>query len=338
MKNLAIFDANNLLHRTLWIVKYISKNKVLFSNLEDKELFINKFSIDINHIIKNYFQNFDIIFAFDSKSWRKKILIEGEGYKHNRQESFEDDSINWNVFWEIVEEIRQNFEEYFLVLKQKNAEADDLIYLTIEKFNNSKYKNKLIVSADTDLLQCLRFENVFQFSPLNKKLFVNKNYIFEENSNDLFNISFEKNIVEIFIENNIKIEKIDPQIELLKKLIKGDKSDNIKPVFQRVVFNEKLVNYFYDNIKNIENLKNNDYSTKFLKYINKGKNIEPNLLENFNNNYLIICLDRNNIPNEIINEFNNNIFDFSNKKKFTISKTKSQEKINVFSDFYNLLK
>lgn len=338
MKNLAIFDANNLLHRTLWIVRYISKNKVLFSNLEDKELFINKFSIDINHIIKNYFQNFDIIFAFDSKSWRKKILIEGEGYKHNRQESFEDDSINWNVFWEIVEEIRQNFEEYFLVLKQKNAEADDLIYLTIEKFNNSKYKNKLIVSADTDLLQCLRFENVFQFSPLNKKLFVNKNYIFEENSNDLFNISFEKNIVEIFIENNIKIEKIDPQIELLKKLVKGDKSDNIKPVLQRVVFNEKLVNYFYDNIKNIENLKNNEYSTKFLKYINKGKNIEPNLLENFNNNYLIICLDRNNIPNEIINEFNNIIFDFSNKKKFTISKTKSQEKINVFSDFYNLLK
>jgi hypothetical protein len=338
MKNLAIFDANNLLHRTLWIVRYISKNKVLFSNLEDKELFINKFSIDINHIIKNYFQNFDIIFAFDSKSWRKKILIEGEGYKHNRKESFEDDSINWNVFWEIVEEIRQNFEEYFLVLKQKNAEADDLIYLTIEKFNNSKYKNKIIVSADTDLLQCLRFENVFQFSPLNKKLFVNKNYIFEENSNDLFNISFEKNIVEIFIENNIKIEKMDPQIELLKKLIKGDKSDNIKPVLQRVVFNEKLVNYFYDNIKNIENLKNNEYSTKLLKYINKGKNIEPNLLENFNNNYLIICLDRNNIPNEIINEFNNIIFDFSNKKKFTISKTKSQEKINVFSDFYNLLK
>lgn len=126
------------------------------------------------------------------KSWRKDFA---SFYKENRDEIREKskDIIDWGkfaVFMEgFIDELRDNFP--FIVPKVAHLEADDIIAYFCRTL---PYEDeKIIITGDQDYLQLLKYPNTKQYNPIKKQFF----------------------------------ENIDPEQELLVKIIIGDKSDNI---------------------------------------------------------------------------------------------------------------
>lgn len=122
----------------------------------------------------------NLLLACDSKSyWRKEYFPSYKGHrKHNR----ETDSINWELIFESISEIKSDLMEYFpyVLLEVDGAEADDIIasmtkYLqtnettSIGLFDNEP-QNILICSSDGDFVQLQKYKNVQQWSNLQKKM------------------------------------------------------------------------------------------------------------------------------------------------------------------------
>jgi 5'-3' exonuclease len=133
------------------------------------------------------------------KSWRKTLSAI---YKAQREELREKtaDTVDWNAFYtfmeEFVHELRDVFPFYVPLIP--HLEADDIIgWLT--KTLPAEYE-KTLVSGDGDYVQLLKYPNTKLWSP-NKKAFVTG---------------------------------VDPEYELLFKILIGDVSDNI-PGCQRGV-------------------------------------------------------------------------------------------------------
>jgi 5'-3' exonuclease len=192
--------------------------------------------LSIKKIIgNNIFEKSKIYFCTDSEKniWRSKIYLK---YKEERV----DLSIVNNfkpvfeiTFQKIISTLINDDQKINLLLFD-NLEADDIIASICMSKHTKKYMI-YIVSNDDDYIQ-LGNTNIF-FVLLNKK-------------------------------KPIKITKIQAKERLLLKIIKGDKSDNIKSIFNGLnipLKTRKLV------------ISNNNELIKFLK---KNKNINDNYLMN----------------------------------------------------------
>ena len=92
MTNL-ILDLSNLAFRSLFITGGFGSKKFTFDNQYELDQFIRKLAIDVSYIIRQTNPS-RVLFALDSKSWRKNITIEeNEGYKAHREKS---KFINWD--------------------------------------------------------------------------------------------------------------------------------------------------------------------------------------------------------------------------------------------------
>ena len=149
---------------------------------------VQKLAVDenlIRHMILNsirmYRQKFGkeygevVIVADGTNNWRKEAYPQ---YKANRKKSREESTIDWNEAFRILnmvrDEIRDNFP--YKVIHQDGCEADDSIAqiaLATEEFG--RYEKVMIVSADKDFAQLQYLDNIRQYSPMTKKLIVEKN-------------------------------------------------------------------------------------------------------------------------------------------------------------------
>jgi len=155
-----------------------------------------------------------VVFALDGHSWRKAIY---EPYKKTRavarlkrtEKEIEEDEL----FFETL----NDFIDYFktktncTVIKQENAEADDVIYRWIKLHPNDKH---VILSSDTDFVQLIS-ESVSQYNGITKEWIT---------YNGTFN---DDNKVIIDKKTNLPKQIKDPKWLLFEKCIRGDKSDNI---------------------------------------------------------------------------------------------------------------
>lgn len=127
--------------------------------------------------------------------WRKSVA---SYYKANRSISREANEWDWegifNGLHTVVDEISENLPYY--VINVDHAEADDGIAVLTEYFSKLNYKI-MIVSSDGDFTQLHKFPNVRQWSPIQKKFVV---------------------------------PKIDPYMDKLIKVVKGDKKDNVASI------------------------------------------------------------------------------------------------------------
>lgn len=221
------------------LVKY----KVLFGELhESLEKSIKGFK-------SLYF--FDNIFLVSDKggSWRKNIYPE---YKAHRSKN---DDIDWDFVYTAYKEFKEDLPPNVTLLEAPLIEGDDWIARIVMESNKRGYAN-LIISNDHDIKQLLNFSlsplyiNIMSNEMFNReKVFLPENYevfmhnLFEEsNSNDLFDLSKDAETLSFlnkFIERREK-HIVDDKKELITKVISGDKSDNIKSVFEKPTKNGKM--------------------------------------------------------------------------------------------------
>lgn len=123
--------------------------------------------------VKKFKQTYgEVIVAYDSDSyWRTK---EFPHYKASRKKSRANSIFNWKSIHTCLNELKAELQQHLLykVLCVEGAEADDIIgHLTQLNAPESKV---LIISGDKDFVQLQSFPNVSQYSPLVKKMMVDK--------------------------------------------------------------------------------------------------------------------------------------------------------------------
>jgi 5'-3' exonuclease len=183
-----------------------------FSHLAYRCLFANAGAIKTNGwgimrhlLIRNFtflserFEPNQIFICFDSPTiWRKSYYPE---YKATRKAARDKqkDIVDWKEFFNFITEFKAEIREIFpfYCLEQEGLEADDIIaYLVRENPD----KNKTIVTSDGDYVQLLRFKNTSIYDPLKDKM----------------------------------VSGVNPVLELEKKILTGDKSDNVPPIRPRL--------------------------------------------------------------------------------------------------------
>jgi len=241
-----IIDGHNFFYRSLWSAfRQGGKTKILTTQ-KDMDSFEKKLMLDFCNVIKqvNPIIN-DVVFVEDSHSWRKDLLLQQE-YKGNRKKIQED--IDRKGFDTVIANFTDTLRSVGVkVSMAERSEGDDLIYAWSDYLFNEG-KSSLILSTDRDLNQlvkCVNDVHIIQYGPVNNKLWVSeksneviqklneKHEITQENLFDeLFVVSIENDPFERFIETT-NVEVVDPEKVRFMKIVGGDTSDNIYPVYYK---------------------------------------------------------------------------------------------------------
>ena len=112
----------------------------------------------------------EVVIATDGmKNWRRDAF---PYYKAKRKDARKQSSMDWNEVFRIInmvlEEIKENFP--YKVVSVDSCEADDIIGTLVnrtQEFGN--YENVMIISGDKDFVQLQQYDNVAQYSPVQKK-------------------------------------------------------------------------------------------------------------------------------------------------------------------------
>lgn len=264
-----IVDGHNFFYRSLWSTfRQGGKSKIL-STQKDMDTFEKKLMVDFCAVIKqvNPVIN-DVVFIMDSHSWRKDLLLQQE-YKGNRKKVQED--IDKNGFNTVINNFANTLRTIGVKVSQvERSEGDDLIYAWSDYLFNEG-KSSLILSTDRDLNQlvkCVEGVHIIQYGPVKNKLWVseasdreikklsNRQVTQENLFNEYFTISIENDPFERFIDG-MDVEVVDPEKVRFMKIVGGDTSDNIFPVYYKAAtestrakgLGEKTVEKIYNQFK-----------------------------------------------------------------------------------------
>lgn len=206
MRKILVFDITNMLYRTFFV------NKMKHSVEESAGLAHHSALITLNKYFRN-FKPHKVVMAFDRTSWRKAytadgdLCISGKPYKGNRRQNMTE--AEKEMFAKFTQHLR-DFEEMMdkktsvVCLAGDGLEADDLIAGVVHEFPDDEV---IIVSADKDLIQLLRNENVKLIDPAtgeDRRKLLNKDY---DGDVDYF---------------------------MFEKCIRGDTGDNVQSAFPGV--------------------------------------------------------------------------------------------------------
>lgn len=156
------------------IVDYsqIALSNIIVQKIDDKDVIRHMILNSLRMYNKKYRAEYgQMVLACDGfNTWRKEFFPEYKGArKKNRAKS----DLDWNSIFislnEIREEIKQNFP--WKVIHLDGTEADDIIgVLTNQTQEFGQHEPVMIISSDKDFIQLHKFNNVKQFSPIQKKL------------------------------------------------------------------------------------------------------------------------------------------------------------------------
>ena len=136
----------------------------------------------------------ELVICCDSPhSWRKDHFPQ---YKAGRKTGREESPLNWNQIFECFNTIKSELITKFpyKFIQVDGAEADDIIGLLSR--TESRNEKVMIISSDKDFIQLHQYDNVYQWSPVTKKL----------------------------------VNGIEPHGYLFEHILRGDKSDGIPNV------------------------------------------------------------------------------------------------------------
>lgn len=248
----AIFDLSNMFFRSLFIVGGYGSKQYTFHSQSELDQLMRKVATDVSQVIRQVNPS-RILFAMDSKSWRKGISIdENEGYKGQRTKS---ENINWEGVFKIMQEFSDILETNgFIVSKLDKAEADDLIALWRDEFLLKQNQHVIIVSADEDVRQLVGYNSNCPkpvvstvFNPFtqgknsSKKLFVPKEFfewIKDTDNGDIFDRSIDvdkEDFQRIANDGKVKVEEVDGVEIAMRKIFCGDDGDNVPAIYTWLV-------------------------------------------------------------------------------------------------------
>jgi hypothetical protein len=166
---------------------------------KDVDLEINLLRHMVLNTLRSYHTKFkreygEMVIACDNKKyWRKEIFPH---YKANRKKAREDSGYDWNLIFDAINTIKKELKDIFpyKVIEVESSEADDIIATLCKTQRNEPI---LIISGDHDFIQLQKYDNVKQYSPIQKK----------------------------FVVSPMSSDKV-----VLEHIIKGDKGDGIPNV------------------------------------------------------------------------------------------------------------
>ena len=114
----------------------------------------------------------ELVLCCDGRhSWRKEHFPQ---YKAARKTNREADKRDWTQIFGCLDTIKSELKEFFpyKYLEIDTAEADDIIGVLARKAGTERV---MIISGDKDFIQLQIYKNVKQYSPITKKLIVDRN-------------------------------------------------------------------------------------------------------------------------------------------------------------------
>jgi 5'-3' exonuclease len=168
-----------------------------------------------------------LVFYHEGRSWRKNIFPE---YKANRKVTFAQQTPQEQEDHGILLEAFDDFTTYLYnktnvtVLRNPNAEADDMISVFIEAHPDDKH---ILISSDSDFFQLLRHPNVMLYDPV-KDIQIRQDGVFDDDGNRLeFEVKSDAKIKVGKKNKDFVCEEKWYEWALFLKCIRGDKVDNI---------------------------------------------------------------------------------------------------------------
>ena len=236
-----------------------------------------------------------IICADGMNTWRKDFY---PFYKANRKKSRDNSSMDWTEIFRILHLVRDEIRDYlpYKVIHMEGVEADDIIAtLTMQTQEFGMGEPVMIISSDKDFIQLQKFNNVKQFSPIQKKLVTDPN----------------------------------PRMYLFNHVMRGDSGDGIPNVLspddtfvterqQTPLRKTKIAEWLdqSDNLRNVmdeEIYRNYQRNKKLIDLTDIPEDVQQNIINNYNGqtktpnmkvlNYLITKRCTNLI--EVVEEFYN---------------------------------
>ena len=160
------------------IVDYsqIALSNIIVQKIDDKDLIRHMILNSLRMYNKKYRDEYgQMVLACDGfNSWRKQFFPE---YKAVRKKNRSASELDWNGIFTSLNEIREEIKENlpWKVLHIDECEADDIIAtLTAQTQEFGCHEPVMIISSDKDFIQLHKYNNVKQFSPIQKKLVQDK--------------------------------------------------------------------------------------------------------------------------------------------------------------------
>jgi hypothetical protein len=155
----------------------IALSNIIVQKLNDENMIRHMVLNSIRMYNKRYRKEYGqmVICADGMNTWRRQYFPE---YKGMRRKGKEESTMDWNEIFRIVNLIREEIQENlpYKVLHMEGCEADDIIgALAIRTQEFGHGEPVMIVSSDKDFIQLQKYNNVKQFSPIQKKAVTDKN-------------------------------------------------------------------------------------------------------------------------------------------------------------------
>lgn len=242
-----LIDANYFCYSRLFVLPRPKiKDAVYMDTEREMDIYMRKLATDFASEMRK-FQNITkrVVFALDDKSWRKDLYPEAN-YKGNREYSSD---INWNNVHKIIDEFVNIIKDSGVIVdKVSGAEGDDLIFAWTTHLNSID-ENCIIWTGDKDLIQLVNYNKstnsytiwyddtrslAYVYPGFNHWLNTKDS---ESNINDIFSMDsafFISDQVKLELKqilSRVKVNEVYCDEYVLRKLLIGDRSDNIKSVY-----------------------------------------------------------------------------------------------------------
>ena len=133
----------------------------------------------IRHLVLNSIRNYrikykktygEIVVCTDTKSsWRKGVYPYYKAHrKAIREKQKTEKGMDWSALFKTIHEIIDEIDTFFpyKVISIPHAEGDDVIAVLARNFQ----EKSIIISSDKDFTQLHKYENIKQYSPIQKKM------------------------------------------------------------------------------------------------------------------------------------------------------------------------
>ena len=263
-KHTLLIDGNYFVFSRLFVLPKPKGGALLLGDDKQKSQFMRKLAIDFaSEMRKLKMFVDDVVLTVDSKSWRKDLFPDAQ-YKGTRKQN---KTVDWAAVYEVYEAFQQIVAKKGVTVHQiQGAEADDVIF-GWSTMLNARGKSCIVWTGDRDLIQLVNYSNTNDahtvwYYNTKKSLYGYKGFeadMAESASKDmteddmLFNMggqhmmrdAYQRDIMSWVKANKINITEIDCDEFIFKKILVGDKSDNIQSVvtWQKEMKNGKLRNY-----------------------------------------------------------------------------------------------
>ena len=155
----------------------IALSNIIVQRLNDESMIRHMILNSIRMYNKKYRDQYGqmVICAYGMNTWRKDYF---PLYKAHRRKNREESDQDWNEIFRILHLVRDEIKENlpYKVLHMDGVEADDIIAslaMFTQEFGNDE--PVMIVSSDKDFIQLQKFNNVKQYSPIQKKMVTDEN-------------------------------------------------------------------------------------------------------------------------------------------------------------------